>query len=71
MAEVLTDNDPRVANILAEYEVREAEEQQPETSQDQSEEKRGEKKKKKPVLREIKNGRVSKNSKGGRRKKKS
>ena len=68
MSEVLTDNDPRVANILAEYEVRETEEQQPETSQDQSDEKRGEKKKKKPVLREIKNGRVSKKSKGGRRK---
>ena len=66
MAEVLTDNDPRVANILAEYEVRETEDQQPETSQDHSDEKREEKKnKKKPVLREIKNSRE------GRKKKKS
>ena len=69
LAEVLTDNDPQVANILAEYEVRETEAQPPpetEVSHDQPEKSSG---KKKSVLREIKNGRVGKTSKGRGKKK--
>ena len=74
LAEVLTDNDPQVASLLAEYEVRESEEpedqqqHQPEVSPDEG---KGEKScgKKNSVFREIKNGRVGKQRKGGRRKK--
>ena len=65
LAEVLTDNDPQVANILAQYEVRETEDQPepppgPEARPDQEGPGEGDK----SVLREIKNGRVSKHSKG-------
>ena len=84
LAEVLTDNDPQVGNILAQYEVSETEEIQAEVSQDQRQHsnqsecsvsepvtnERAEKSngKKKPVLREIKNGRISKQKKGRRKK---
>ena len=77
LAEVLTDNDPQVASLLAEYEVRESEEpedqqqHQPEVSLGPNEEGKGEKSRgmKNSVLREIKNARVGKQSKRGRRKK--
>ena len=58
----------QVANILAEYEVREAEESQPAGQSDVREEDSGGKKKK-SVLREIKNGRVGKQRKSKGRKK--
>ena len=57
-----------MANILAEYEVREAEENQPAGQADVREEDSGGKKKK-SVLREIKNGRVGKQSKSKGKKK--
>ena len=61
LAEVMTDNDQEVGDILAQYEVTE-EQQEVEDVEDrrQKSDKRKEKEKEKDVLREVKNGRVGK-----------
>ena len=73
IAEVLTDNDPQVADILALYEITENQEEEGETEAGNFGDSAGstceEKEKEKDVLREIKNGRVERRKGVGRRKK--
>ena len=61
LAEVMTDNDQEVGDILAQYEVT-VEQQEVEDVEDrrQKSDKRKDKEKEKDVLREVKNGRVGK-----------
>ena len=71
MAEVLTDNDPQVADILALYEVTENQGKEEETEAGNFGDSAGStcEEKEKDVLREIKNGRVKRRKGVGRRKK--
>ena len=75
MAEVLTDNDPQVADILALYEITENQEEEGEIEAANFGDSAGstsegkEKQKEKDVLREIKNGRVKRRKSIGGRKK--
>lgn len=59
LAEVMTDNDQEMADILAQYEVTE-EQQEVEDVEDRRQKLDKRKKKEKDVLREVKNGRVDK-----------